>query len=174
MEKRINKRIEQHQLEFKNAIKTYIDNNDCRIHNDNQDITSDFLKFVFDFENMSLSKDDFKKRHRVKNQVPHYERCTARRANGEQCTRRRKDGACFCGTHSKGTPNGVVDSEGENKTVNKIEVWVQEIKGINYYIDDSNNVYLPEDILQNRTAPRKIGLWSMTDKGEYEIPALGI
>lgn len=174
MEKRISKRIEQHQLDFKNAIKTYIDKNCCLIHNDKQDITSDFLKFVFDFENMSLSKDDFMKRKRVKNQVPHYERCTARRANGEQCTRRRKDGACFCGTHSKGTPNGVVDIEGENNTVNKIEVWVQEIKGINYYIDDSNNVYLPEDILQNRTAPRKIGLWSMTDKGEYEIPALGI
>ena len=56
----------------------------------------------------------------------------------------------------------------------KIEVWVQDIKGINYYIDDSNNVYLPEDILQNSTAPRKIGKWTLTESGEYEIPALGV
>jgi hypothetical protein len=174
MEKRISKRIEQYQLDFKNAIKSYLDKNGCRVSNEKEDITSDFLKFVFDFENMTLSKDDFRKRKRVKNQVPHYERCTARRANGEQCTRRRKDSACFCGTHIKGTPHGVVDSDGESKTFKKIEVWIQEIKGINYYIDDSNNVYLPEDILQNSTAPRKIGLWSMTDTGEYKIPVLGV
>ena len=174
MEKRISKRIEQHQIDFKNAIKAYVEKKGCCVQCNSEDMTSDFLKFVFDFENMTLSKDDFRKRKRVKNQVPQYERCTARRANGEQCTRRRKDGACFCGTHIKGTPHGVVDSEGETKTVKKIEVWVQDIKGINYYIDDSNNVYLPEDILQNSTAPRKIGKWTLTESGEYEIPALGV
>ena len=79
-----------------------------------------------------------------------------------------------CGTHIKGTPHGIVDSNGESKTVTKIEVWVQEIKGINYYIDDSNNVYLPEDILQNSTSPRKIGVWSLTESGDYQIPALGV
>jgi hypothetical protein len=68
----------------------------------------------------------------------------------------------------------VVDNEGETKTVKKIEVWVQDIKGINYYIDDANNVYLPEDILQNSTTPRKIGMWTLSESGEYEIPALGV
>lgn len=175
MEKRINKRIEQHQIDFKNAIKSYVDKNKCIVQCDSEDITSDFMRFVFDFENMTVTKEDFKKRKRVKNQVPQYERCTARRANGEQCTRRRKeDGSCFCGTHIKGTPHGVVDSEGETKTVKKIEVWVQDIKGINYYIDNSNNVYLPEDILQNSTTPRKIGMWSLNESGEYEILALGV
>ena len=176
MEKRISKRIEQHQIEFKNAIKGFVDKNGCRLHGTKQDsdLTSEFLKFVFDFENLTLTKDDFRKRKRVKNQVPQYERCTAKRANGEQCTRRRKDGACFCGTHIKGTPHGVIDSDNETKTVTKIEVWVQEIKGINYYIDDSNNVYLPEDILSNSTSPRKIGVWSLTESGDYQIPALGV
>lgn len=175
MEKRINKRIEQHQLDFKNSIKTFIDNNNCNLcSGDKSDLTSNFLRFIFDFDNLVLTKDDFKKRKRVKNQVPQYERCTAKRANGEQCTRRRKDAACFCGTHIKGTPHGVVDSGGETKTVTKIEVWVQEIKGINYYIDDSNNVYLPEDILQNSTSPRKIGKWNLTKNGDYEIPSLGV
>lgn len=172
MEKRISKRIEQHQIDFKNAIKSYLDKKDCRLQSDSEDITSDFLKFVFDFENMTLSKDDFRKRKRVKNQVPQYERCTARRANGEQCTRRRKDQSCFCGTHIKGTPHGVIDGEGLIKTVKKIEVWVQDIKGINYYIDDSNNVYLPEDILQNSSAPRRIGKWSFNKHGEYDIPTI--
>lgn len=176
MEKRISKRIEQHQLDFKNAIKNYVDKNSCKVHgsSNDTDLTSEFLKFVFDFENLTLTKEDFRKRKRVKNQVPQYERCTAKRANGEQCTRRRKDGSCFCGTHIKGTPHGIVDSNGESKTVTKIEVWVQEIKGINYYIDDSNNVYLPEDILQNSTSPRKIGVWSLTESGDYQIPALGV
>lgn len=176
MEKRISKRVDQHQLDFKNSIKTWFHENQCSVlgNESSADVTSEFLKFVFDFENMSLSKDDFKKRKRVKNQVPHYERCTARRANGEQCTRRRKDGSCFCGTHIKGTPHGVVDSEGDGKSVKKIEVWVQEIKGINYYIDDSNNVYLPEDILKNSSAPRKIGKWTTTGTGDYQIPELGV
>ena len=82
MEKRISKRIEQHQIDFKNAIKAYVEKKGCCVQCNNEDMTSDFLKFIFDFENMTLSKDDFRKRKRVKNQVPQYERCTARRANG--------------------------------------------------------------------------------------------
>ena len=84
----------------------------------------------------------------------------AKRANGEQCTRRKKDGSCFCGTHIKGTPHGVVDDSKEtNTTGKKVEVWVQEIKGINYYIDAEKNVYLPEDIISNSKRPRVIGTW---------------
>ena len=57
-----------------------------------------------------LSKEDFQKRKRVKNVVPQFERCGAKRANGEQCTRRKKDDSCFCGTHVKGTPHGEVST----------------------------------------------------------------
>lgn len=174
MEKRLSTKLQNHQLEFKNAIKGWVEEQEVTISCGDKDKTSDFLRFVFDFTNLTLSKDDFRKRKRTKNQVPQYERCTARRANGEQCTRRKKEGECFCGTHIKGTPHGVVDStEEEAKKTVKIEVWVQDIQGINYYIDAENNVYMPDDILSNSTAPRKIGKWSLTD-GEYHIPNLGV
>ncbi len=176
MERRITKKIELYQHDFKSAIKDYIETNNVHVvnnnnnNNNNDNVTSDFLKFVYDFQNIELSKNDFVKRKRVKNYVPHYERCTGRRANGEQCTRRRKNDDCFCGTHIKGTPHGVVDTSDEDtNTTTKIEVCVQEIQGINYYIDTSNNVYLPGDILSNVVNPRKFGVWSLTENGEYNI-----
>ena len=175
MEHRIVKKVEQHQLEFKNAIKTFLEENNCQVKStiDVNINNSNFLKFIYDFENLSLLKDDFKKRKRIKNQVPQYERCEARRANCEQCTRRKKDDCSFCGTHSKGTPHGVVDSSNnENKKITKIEVWVKEIKGINYYVDADNNVYLPGDILSNVPNPRKIGKCEMTTTGAFHIPEL--
>lgn len=172
MERRISKKIEQYQHDFKNNIKQYLEKNSAVVTNDSN-ITSDFLKFVYDFENIELTKEDFIKRKRVKNHVPHYERCNGKRANGEQCTRRKKKEDCFCGTHMKGTPHGVVEAdnvfEEDNSTVTKIEVWVQEIKGINYYIDHMFNVYLPGDILSNISNPRKIGRWNITQNGDYDI-----
>lgn len=175
MERRIAKKIEQHQLEFKNAIKSYFDINKCNIKSsvDTNINNSEFLQFIYDYENLSLIKDDFKKRKRIKNQVPQYERCEALRANCEQCTRRKKDECSFCGTHSKGTPHGVVDSQGDEfKKMTKIEVWVKEIKGINYYVDLENNVYLPGDILSNIPNPRKIGKCVYNSNGTFNIPDL--
>tara|TARA_B100000902_G_scaffold261441_1_gene247742 strand:+ start:496 stop:1020 length:525 start_codon:yes stop_codon:yes gene_type:complete len=174
MERRLTTKVQNYQLDFKNAIKDWVDEQKATISSGDTDKTSDFLKFVFDFTNLTLSKEDFRKRKRTKNQVPQYERCTARRANGEQCTRRKREGSCFCGTHIKGTPHGIIDSaEEETKKTVKIEVWVQDIQGINYYIDAENNVYMPDDILSNSTAPRKIGKWTFVD-GEYHIPNLGV
>jgi hypothetical protein len=171
MEKRITKKVEQYQHDFKTAIKDYLDQHKCTVVQNNNTITSDFLKFVYDFQNLELSKEDFVKRKRVKNYVPNYERCSGKRANGEQCSRRKKTDECFCGTHIKGTPHGVVEEseKDQQNTMTKIEVWVQEIKGINYYIDNANNVYLPGDILSNNSNPRKIGIWNLTDNGDYNI-----
>lgn len=171
MERRINKKVQQYQHDFKTAIKQYMETNNSTVVKNETNITSDFLKFVYDFENMELAKEDFVKRKRVKNYVPQYERCTGKRANGEQCTRRKKTEECFCGTHIKGTPHGVVVDmlPDDSNTTQKIEVWVQEIKGINYYIDIANNVYLPGDILSNNNNPRKIGIWNVNENGEYNI-----
>ena len=174
MERRITKKVEEHQHNFKNAIKQYLEDNECHIKSDDNDTnSSSFLKFVFDFENFNLSKDDFKKRKRVKNQVPQFERCAAKRANCEQCTRRKKDDSDFCGTHVKGTPHGVVDIQSSDmKKTTKIDVWVKEIKGINYYVDSANNVYMPGDILSNLQNQRKIGKYELLPSGAYHIPGL--
>ena len=167
MERRLTKKVESHQLSFKNDLKEWIMKNMMKSENLPQ-----LLTFIYDYPNISLTKEDFQKRKRVKNTVPQFERCTAKRANGEQCTRRKKDGSCFCGTHIKGTPHGVVDDSKEpTKQVKKVEVWVQEIKGINYYIDAEKNVYLPEDIISNSKRPRVIGTWEKQGD-EYSIPNL--
>ena len=56
----------------------------------------------------------------------------------------------------------------------KIEIWVQEIKGINYHIDNSNNVYKAEDILSNKKQPAIIAQWSLNHNNAYQIPEFGI
>jgi hypothetical protein len=116
------------------------------------------VQYIFDYERFALTKDDFMKRKRVKNAVHLSDRCCAKRASGEQCTRRRKDATTeYCGTHLKGTPHGICDVEEDTKPKgHKIEVWLQDIQGIVYYIDKSNNVYQPEDIMSGSTNPKII------------------
>ena len=79
--------------------------------NGETDVTSELLKYVYDMEGLQISKEDFQKRKRVKNVVPHNIRCCAKRANGEQCTRRRLNDENFCGKHIKGTPHGEIDDQ---------------------------------------------------------------
>jgi len=118
---------------------------------------TDLMAMVMDYEKFKLCSDDLVKRKRVKNMVPIFDRCLANRANGEQCTRRKKEGEGYCGTHSKGRPHGSVNETPENMVTNKkVDVWIQEIKGIVYYVDADKNVYDPEDILLNKVNPRVI------------------
>lgn len=179
MERNINKKVEQYQVEFKNDIKKWFQSESAKITSNinDEDMTSRFLQFVYDYNSLSFNKDDFQKRKRIKNIVPSNDLCIAKRANGEQCTRRKKDETSdFCGTHIKGTPHGEINKNIDNKekTISKVDIWVQEIKGINYYIDSLNNVYKPEDIISNKQNPAVIAKWSLTEGGVYKIPLFGI
>jgi hypothetical protein len=176
MEKRLSKKIETYQVDFKNAIKKWMDDTGCRIisnktANSEIDKTNDFLMFMYDYDGFSLTKDDFQKRKRIKNVVPHFDRCVAKRANGEQCSRRKNDDSTLCGTHSKGTPHGLFLEEGkgqdgsaaeEHKEM-KVQVWVEDIKGIHQYIDANHNVYQSEDIISNKKNPKVIAKWKKED-----------
>lgn len=172
MERRITKKCDFHTQEFKSSIKKWLDNSDFSKNSQ----YSDFLKYLYDYESINLEKEDFQKRKRVKNVVPHFDRCIANRANGEQCTRRKQPNCDYCGTHIKGTPHGKVsiDSNSIKTTISKIEVFVQEIKGINYYIDKSGNVYSTEDICSNSKSPSIIAKYEKNHNGEYFIPSLGL
>lgn len=150
MEKRITSKVDSYIGDFKNDVKEWFESNNFN--------KSDFLKFVFDYENLSLGKDDFVKRKRSKNVVPTDTRCCGRRADGEQCTRKKKDGCEFCGTHVKGTPYGIVKTEVDaGPKINKKTIWVQEIEGINYFVDSENNVYLHSEVMGNKVNPRIVG-----------------
>ena len=174
MESRITKKSDQHLLEFKGAIKEWFSDNNSDICGECD--RSDFLKFIFDFDSLSFSKDDFQKRKRVKNIVPMSIRCCAKRANGEQCTRRKKDGCDFCGTHEKGIPHGIFQLSEKNtecKLCKKIELTIQEIKGIYYYIDNIGNIYHHDDVIQNKNNPRIIASYSLIND-IYSISELKI
>lgn len=175
MEVRLTNKIGSYQSLFKTEIQTYLKDNRLQIKDqENNDKTSDFLKFIFDHDNLVLSKQDFLKRKRIKNTVPTYERCIACRANGDQCTRRRKTAdTLYCGTHSKGLPHGKIDLEiNKEPSVKKIEIWIEDINGIIYYIDKNNNVYLPQDIIENSTDPRVIASWDKDSEGKIIISNL--
>ena len=129
MEKRINKKIETYITTFKDSIRLKITNLEFQ----EKSKINELIEFVYDYERLSLIKDDLIKRKRVKNSVPNLNRCSAKRANGEQCTRRRKEGCEFCGTHIKGTPHGLMVENGNLENIShKIEVFAEEIFGIVY------------------------------------------
>jgi hypothetical protein len=173
MEKRIIKKTDAYLDKYKDSIKEWLEENEVTLEGKDVNI-SDFLQFIYDYERLSITKEDFKKRKRIKNVVPYFDRCNAKRANSEQCTRRKKDKEQFCGTHNKGTPHGIIDNSQKDCDITKIEVWLQEIKGINYYIDGNNNVYKAEDILVNIANPKIIAKYQKNIEGQYSIPELGI
>jgi hypothetical protein len=165
MERRLNKRINDYIHTFKTNI---VDNiKSTATSNEPHDI----IQFIYNYEKFELIKEDFMKRKRVKNMVPVYERCCAKRASGEQCTRRKKDDLQYCGTHSKGTPHGVITDKETPNTNTKIEVSAIDIKGIVYYLDQSSNVYDTEDIISNKKNPRVIAKYEKNGD-EYSIPDL--
>lgn len=172
MEKRINKRIETYVTEFKDEIRKKV--TELEFDDESKPRVNELLEFVYDYERLVLMKDDMSKRKRIKNAIPALNRCNAKRANGEQCTRRRKDKCEFCGTHSKGTPHGLVQtSETSDDATQKIEVVAEEICGIVYYIDKFNNVYKTEDIMEGKQNPAIIAK-CVKQNGLYSIPELGL
>ena len=166
MERRINKRIESYVTNFKDDIRKKAETlglvNDLNLSN--------LVQYVYDYERLSLNKEDFMKRKRIKNAVHLADRCCAKRASNEQCTRRKKEGYEYCGTHLKGTPHGIcLNGDDDKPQGQKIEVWVQDIQGIVYYIDKNNNVYQAEDIIVNKVNPKIIAKY--VKQGEtYSIP----
>lgn len=190
MERRVNKKIEDYIIGFKNEMAKKLQEvaNTLQVTDastrdelmraiDNTKLHCNYMTgFVYNYEKLRLGKDDFMKRKRVKSVVPIYERCCAKRANGEQCTRRKKEGETYCGTHIKGTPHSIVDDvECETPTTKnvKVDIWAQDIKGIIYYIDKAGNVYDTEDIMKIDKYPKRIiAKYHQDETGKYSIPSI--
>ena len=145
MENRINKKINAYLNEFKTKIIEKINNKD-----------EDVCNFIYNYDKIECNKEDFMKRRRVKNTVPTYDRCIAKKALGDQCSRKKREGLQYCGTHSKGTPHGLIQDKETINNIQKVEVFTVEINGIVYYIDDNSNVYDSNDILYNNKNPKII------------------
>jgi hypothetical protein len=170
MEKRLTKKAESYITNFKDNIREKATQLGI---SQNPEIYQ-LLQYIYDYERLTFNKEDFQKRKRVKNFVPIFDRCCAKKSSNEQCTRRKKEGSEYCGTHVKGTPHGIVDNQVDNKiSTQKIEVWGQDIQGIIYYIDSNNNVYKPEDIIINKINPKIIAKYVKNGE-QYNIPEFNI
>tara|TARA_B100000963_G_scaffold361791_1_gene399685 strand:+ start:4307 stop:4831 length:525 start_codon:yes stop_codon:yes gene_type:complete len=174
MESRISNKVSNYVHNFKDDIIKHLNLNS----NSNCDLSfsQELAQFIYDYPGLVLEKSDFAKRKRVKNIVSFCDRCMAKRAEGEQCTRKRKGDSLFCGTHIKGTPHGIIEETNKSSVVSQkqLHVIAQEIKGIIYYLDETENVYKTEDILQNKCNPQIIAKYNKTKEGEYSIPEYNI
>lgn len=148
MENRIKKKVTGYINQFKDDIVSEINS----LHLNQDGNTAQLQKlahYITTYSRLNLVDDDFSKRKRVKNHVPQYDRCTAKRADGCQCTRRKKDNDQYCGTHLKGTPHGEIkQDDGEKKK--KVELTIINEKGISHYIDPHGKRY-PAEMVMNST-----------------------
>lgn len=166
MERRLNKKINDYVHNFKTELVEKI-----KTTQTTSSEMMELINYVYQFDNLEINKDDLMKRKRVKSTVPVYDRCCAKRANGEQCTRRKKEDCQYCGTHTKGTPHGILNDSESAPTTKKVDVQAIDIKGIIYYLDNNNNVYDTEDIVSNKKNPRVIAKY-VKNGNEYSIPEL--
>ena len=185
MKKKISQKVDNYIIQFKNDIKNYIQQNQIVLSTLNLEATSDenensvisdFLKYIYDYKSLEFIDEDFQKRKRVKNKVPDFNRCCALKCNGERCSRKVKEEGKtnYCGTHIKGIPYGSVldnkhKSTNEENNVKKVEIWIQEVNGINWYIDKDLNVYDVNDIKNGISQPKIIHKLKMNSNMEYEF-----
>ena len=170
MEKIINKNIEEYLTKYKMEIRTKM--SELKFSDDEK--KNKLLEFIFDYDRLTIKKEELKKPSRLKTIIPPCLRCSAKRVNGEQCTRRKNKDGEYCGTHSKVLPYGVFDVVKNDDEVKKnINVVAENIQGIMYYIDSFLNVYNTEDILEGKEDPRIVAK-AEKKNNVYTIPELGL
>ena len=159
MEKRVNQQLEKYLLQFKDHIKQKV--TDLGIEDKVK--SNELLEFVYEYERLSFTKDDFIKRKRVQNIIPENNRCIAKKSCNEQCTRRRRSDSEYCGTHSKYT----AQTDGDTVLTKSVEVVAKEMEGIVYYVDEFQNVYRTEDILNDKENPKIIAKYEQMNGCRY-------
>ena len=170
MENKINKKLETYVRQFKDDISRRLDTLNVNMVDDEKQLV---LSYINNYTTLQLDTVDFMKRKRIASSTSIHDRCTAKKASGDQCTRKKKEDKCFCGTHEKSQPHGIVEIEGNKPTLKKCDVIIKEIKGIFYYIDYNGNVYDTADILSNINNPKIIANYIVNDD-VYSIPSLQI
>jgi hypothetical protein len=130
---KLNKRIETYLTKFKDDIKNKV----ISMSIDDHTKKNELIEYVYNYDRLIINAEEFSKPKRTSNcqNICVAHRCNAKRASGEQCTRKKKENSEYCGTHTKGTPHGVIQlNEGvglESKKINS-EVVAEEINGIVY------------------------------------------
>jgi hypothetical protein len=169
MEKNINKRIEEHSLIFKDEIKNKL----ISLNLKERDKVNEILQFVYDYDRLILVKEDLLKPKRMKIEISMQIRCCAKRVNGEQCSRRKIKDVEYCGTHYKGLPFGKFECDNKSESIQKLNVFAEDIQGIIYYVDRFLNVYDTHEILEEKENPKIIAK-AAKNGNVYTIPEFGL
>ena len=159
MEKRVNQQLEKYLLQFKDHIKQKV----TELGFEDKTKSNELLEYVFEYKRLSFTKDDFIKRKRVQNIIPENNRCIAKKSCSEQCTRRRRSDSEYCGTHSKYASQ----IDGVSSLTKSLEVIAKEMDGIVYYVDEFQNVYRTEDILNDKENPLVVSRYEQLPEGQY-------
>ena len=152
MSKTISKSSKKSQLETVTNIELNVDKFKTKVStflNDNKNISQEIIQ-IANFVNNNP--------YIIENIIeePNPLRCIACCYNKKQCSKNKKKNSQFCGIHIKKTPYGTIPQIDRN--IIDVDVSLIEIKGIMCFIDDNNNVYQAEDVIQNKINPRKIGI----------------
>lgn len=165
-----NKRIDEYIVKYKNEIKDKITELDFILEKEK---ISNLLEFVYEYSKFQFEKEELVEKKKGNTYiVAPCNRCIAKRTDGEQCTRKKKRTSEYCGTHSKmneiNTTSGQPIYLSTNKQ--KMEISAEDIQGIIYHIDQYNNVYHTEDILEGKENPRIITKVTKDENNNYLIP----
>jgi hypothetical protein len=157
---------------FKEDILKFISNNEILIKNNDEDITNVFVEYIKNYEIRYAGNAKEPSVNPALSNITNDDICIAKISQGVRCSRKHKKGNVYCGTHIKRHPAGVFEETVKPirvKMEKKVDIWVQLIRGINYYIDENNNVYNPEHILLLNKNPSVIYKWKLNDASDYEI-----
>lgn len=170
MDKKINKTIEDYIVSFKDALKQKI----LKLELGKGDGTAttakvnDFLEYLNEYEKLVIDKEEFVKKTRPLPVIPSENRCNGILQNSEQCARRKLPNLHYCGSHCKKLPYGSLSNDSVENT--QVVVFETSIQGIIYYVDEFDNIYKTEDILNGVKNPEIVAhLSKVTVDGDVRL-----
>ena len=157
---------------FKSDILNVMSNNNYLIKSKHEDTTREFIEYIKNYKFTNEESVEEPVTNVTSQDRSNDDICIAKISQGVRCSRKHKKDNVYCGTHIKRQPTGVFEEivkPSRVKLEKKVDIWVQLIRGINYYIDENNNVYNPEHILSLNKNPSVIYKWKLNVASEYEI-----
>ena len=111
-------------------------------------------KFICDYAELNVGNKASEKPYK---KAVNLKKCWAKLETGGQCKRKHHLTTMFCKTHVNNTPFGVITDDGNREEKKTVVLYIQDIRGIQYYVDENKNVYDSESILSPNLEPKVIG-----------------
>ena len=172
----INKSIETYTVQFKHDLQQKINVLELITPQSTESERTkirELMEYIYEYPKLSLTKKDMTANTTsslLSSSSQQNTFCIAKRSDGIQCTRKKKKNCEYCGTHAK------LENTNSMKSlipqIKKMDVSAEEINGIIYYIDEFENVYHTEDILEGKENPRIVGKAKKNMDNSYLIPEL--